>query len=481
MKKNNFRNINKKEFKNILLSEEGDYSDFANSRICGKRLQEKTVAFANSEGGCLYVGIHDRREGKKDRNDGFNTVEDANRVIDAIYRDIKPAIENLDHKFLNYKGKFILKIEVPSSATDHATAKGKVLIRKGAEIIPLKSPEEIRRLRYKKGIYRYEDEIKSVDLKSFLNSNYFKDFLRRISFPGTRINYLTKNNFIYNKKPKISAVLCFLDNPQTVIKSGIKIIRYDFQKNPRKYEYRRERVSNKDYTIIGPIEKLIRESIKRIDIIMKELNIRYPKEAIVESVVNAVIHRDYYIQNEIQIKIYDNQVEIISPGGFAGGITSENISEHARFCRNPILVNTLYKISSLEKHKRDRLSQDQGEGIKTIVRSMRTAGLADPIFKEVDDSVIVTLKHANAESYENKVIEHLKVHNYIANKEARKITGEEDKEKIKNVFKKLIKRDLIEVVDKYVPKSKIQYKLKGKNIIKLEDKQPTFGFLNNLN
>jgi ATP-dependent DNA helicase RecG len=479
MKKNNFRKISDKEFKNILFNEEGDYSDFANSKISGERLQKKIVAFANSEGASMYVGIHDRKEKKIDRNDGFNTVESANKVIDAAYRDIEPRIENLEHEFLKYKGKFIVKLEIPSSTKYHKTAKGEVIVRKGAKLITLKNPEEIKILSHKKGVDRYEDEIKNVELKLFFSSNYFKNFLSRIGFSGGKEEYLTKNNFIYNKKPRISAILCFLDEPQTVTKSGIKIIRYEFQKNPRKYAYKRERVSDKDYTIEGPIENLIRESIKRIEIIMKELAVEYPKEAILESVVNAVVHRDYYVQNEIQIKIFDNQIEIISPGGFAGGVTSKNILDHERFCRNPLLFRTLFKISSLEEQKKNRLNQDQGEGVKTIFNSMRKAGLADPIFREADNNVIVILKHTDAESYENKIIEYLKTHNYIANKEARKITGEEDKEKIKNVFKKLIKRNLIEVVDKNVPKSKVKYKLKGKNI-ELENKQPTFEFLKNL-
>jgi ATP-dependent DNA helicase RecG len=463
-KKSNFRKISKKEFKNILINGEGDYSDFTNSKTSGERLQEKIVAFSNSEGGSIYVGIHDRKAGRIDRNDGFDTVEDASKVIDAAYRDIEPRIENLEHDFLKYERKLIVKLEIPSSAKVHKTAKGKVLIRRGAKLITLKRAEDIKFLNYKKGVDRYEDELKNVDLKLFSRSNYFKNFLKRMSFSGSKEEYLTKNNFVYNKKPRISAILCFLDEPQTITKSGVKIIRYEFQKNPRKYSYKRERVSNKDYTIEGPIENLIRESIKKIEMIMERLGIGYPKEAILESLVNAVIHRDYYIQNEIQIKIFDNQIEIISPGGFAGGVTSKNILNHERFSRNPMLVRTLFKISSLEKEKKNRLNQDQGEGIKTIVNSMRKAGLADPIFKEEDDSVVVILRHTNAESYEKKVIDYLKMHNYIANKDARKITGEEDKERIKNVFKKLVQRNSIEVVDKNVPKSKVKYKLKGKNV-----------------
>lgn len=471
MNQDNYRKITKKEFNQILKNDEGDYSDFASVEVSGARIQEKIVEFANSEGGSLFIGINDKSE--KKRLGGFNSVEDASKVIDAAYRDINPRVENLEHEFLNYKKRIIVKLIIPSSTKVHKTAKGQTIGRKGAKKIILKD-EDIKILRFKKGVDRYEDEIKNIDLKLFFSSKYFTDFLKRIGYSESKENYLRRNNYIYNNKPRISAILCFLDCPQSVIKSGVKIIRYEHQKYPRKYAYKRERVSDKDYTIEGPIEVLIRESIKKIDEIMPKFS-KYPKEAILEAIANAVLHRDYYITNEIQVKIYDNRIEVISPGGFAGGITAKNIYNHERFARNPLIFRTIFKISSLEKKKQDRLNQDQGEGVKTILNSMRKAGLADPEFEEKDNSVVVALKHANMESYENKILQYLENNDTIANKQAREITGEEDKEKIKNVFKKLVKRNSIEVVGNPKSTSEFKYKLKNKEL-NLENKQGTFGF-----
>lgn len=472
MKKNNYRKITSKEFEQILRNDEGDYADFVSIDVSGARIQEKIVEFTNSEGGSLYAGIKDRKE--TIRFDGFDTVEDASKVIDAAYRDIKPRIENLEHEFLMFNNKIIVKLTIPSSTKVHQTANGQVLIRVGAKKITLKG-DDIKFLKYKKGVDRYEDEIKNIDFNLFFNGNYFTNFLKRIGFLGRKKEYLNRNNFIFNNKPRIAAILCFLDTPQSVIKSGIKIIRYEHQKHSRKYAYRRERVSDKDYSIEGPIEVLIREGIKKIDEIMPAY-IKYPKEAILESLANAVLHRDYYIQDEIQVKIYDNRIEIVSPGGFAGGITAKNIFSHERFSRNPIIFRTLFKISSLEKRKQDRLNQDQGEGVKTIVNSMRKAGLADPEFEEKDNSVIIILKHANAESYENKIINYLKDHDSIANKEAREITGEEDKEKIKNVFKKLLKRNIIKVAGTPKSTSKFKYQLKEKELKKEEEPRTLWNY-----
>lgn len=321
MKQNNFRKITKKEFDKILKNDEGDYSDFISKKGSGVRIQEKIVEFANADGGSLFVGIDDKKEKKK--LGGFYYVEDASKVVDAAYRDIKPRIENLEHEFLSYNNKIIVKLIIPSSTKMHKTAKGQVLIRRGAKKVILKG-EDIKILKHKKGVDRYEDEVKNIDLELFLESKYFSEFLKRINYSESKEYYLRRNNYIYNNKPRIVAILCFLDYPQSIIKSGVKIIRYEHQKYSRKYAYKRERVSDVDYTIEGPIETLIRDSIKKIDEIMP-LYSKYPKEAILEALANAVLHRDYYITNEIQVKIYDNRIEIMSPGGFAGGITAKNI------------------------------------------------------------------------------------------------------------------------------------------------------------
>lgn len=464
----NYREITKKEFGQILKNDEGDYSDFISTNASGSRIQDKIVEFANSEGGVIYVGINDRKE--KVRLGGFDTVEDSSKVIDAAYRDINPRVENLEHEFLTYNNRIIVKLIIPSSTKIHKNAQGQILARKGAQKVIL-STEDTKILKYKKGVDRYEDEIKNIDIQLFLDSEYFSNFLKRINYLGNKVEYLKKNNFFYNDKPRISAILCFLDCPQSVIKSGVKIIRYEHQKHSRKYAYRRDRVSDDDFTIEGPTEVLIRDSIKKINEIMPRYS-KYPKEAILETIANAILHRDYYLQNEIQIKVYDNRIEIVSPGGFAGGITAKNIYKHERFARNPQIFRTIFKISSLE-NKKNRLNQDQGEGVKTIINSMRKAGLADPEFEEKDNSVIVVLKHTNMESYETKILQFLKENETIANKQAREITGEEDKEKIKNVFKKLVNRGVIEIVGHPKSKSEFKYRLKDKRITQKEKRQKT--------
>ena len=84
---------------------------------------------------------------------------------------------------------------------------------------------------------------------------------------------------------------------------------------------------------------------------------KYPSDAISEVVVNAVIHRDYSLSDDIHIKVFDNRVEVISPGKLPGYITLDNIYEE-RFSRNPNLVRMLHNLP-------DPVNHDIGEGLDT--------------------------------------------------------------------------------------------------------------------
>lgn len=474
----NFRDIAQDEFDEIIKNSEGDFSDFksilfAQSEISVKKVEHLIVALANSNGGNVYLGITD-----DGHPDGYSSIENYNDIITAIFYGISPAISSLKKYFLKFKNKFILLIEVPRSSVAHKAADGNYYERNGSSTHRVADAENIMRLYRRKGIRSFEEETKEVELGLITKSDYINKFLRKIKMTDDAESFLRRNNFIYDNKPRISSIVCFCDEPQSITKCGVRIFRYEFQKSSRQYEYNRERVSDDDFYITGPLELLIRDSIAKIQLILSGMGVGYPVLAVQEALVNAVLHRDYFIQDEIHVKIYDNQLEIISPGGFPEGITEKNILKAPRIARNPQILGLLFKISSEETDRNLRLSQNAGEGVKTIFNEMKRASLADPIFKEVDidgnQRVIVVLKHSSAKSYERKIIEYLKEFGSISNREAREITREEDKEKIKNIFKKMENRKTIEKVDPNVSRSKIRYRLKEQNAD--NDWQTSFNF-----
>jgi ATP-dependent DNA helicase RecG len=178
--------------------------------------------------------------------------------------------------------------------------------------------------------------------------------------------------------------------------------------------------------------------------------LHYPTEALTELLVNAVIHRDYSINDDIHVRIYDNRIEILSPGKLPGYITKANILEE-RYSRNPNIVRMLHKLPNPVNH-------DIGEGLNTAYNAMRSAGLVPPEIVELENAVLVTVEHRRIASLEEIILEYLDKHDTISNKHVRELSGEKSENKVKKAFEKLRARGEIEPVSPDASRFKWQYR-----------------------
>ncbi len=118
----------------------------------------------------------------------------------------------------------------------------------------------------------------------------------------------------------------------------------------------------------------------------------YPIPAVREAVVNAVAHRDYALEGaSVDIRMYDDRLEIQSPGGLPGHITIANMRRE-RFRRNPRLMEALRSLSLVE---------DFGEGVDRMFREMEQRLLGPPTFIATPSSVTVTLWNRSLVSLED--------------------------------------------------------------------------------
>jgi ATP-dependent DNA helicase RecG len=184
--------------------------------------------------------------------------------------------------------------------------------------------------------------------------------------------------------------------------------------------------------------------------------ISYPTEAIHEVVTNAVIHRDYSIKDDIHIRIFDNRIEIASPGTLPGHVTVSNILEE-RAARNPKIVRLLNKFKNPP-------NKDVGEGLNTAFEAMRNLRLRDPIVEQRENQVLVTLKHEKLGTPEEIITNYLRNSREINNSIAREICFIGSENKIKRIFQKMMQSGLIERVPDR-PLNKTGY-VKGPNFPK---------------
>src|SRR5690606_26519142 len=154
--------------------------------------------------------------------------------------------------------------------------------------------------------------------------------------------------------------------------------------------------------------------------------VTYPTEAIHEVVTNAVLHRDYSIQKDIHIRIFDNRLEIESPGRLPGHITTVNILRE-QFARNGSIVRIINKVPNPP-------NKDVGEGLNTVFDSLKKLKLKPPIIEEIDNSVVVTIRHEHLASPEEIVMNYITKYGEITNRIGRDLTGIESENEMKRVF-----------------------------------------------
>ena len=164
----------------------------------------------------------------------------------------------------------------------------------------------------------------------------------------------------------------------------------------------------------------------------------YPPETIWEILVNAVIHRDYSISDDIHVLIFNNRIEITSPGKLPGYVTIGNILD-SRYSRNTKIVRSLNRY-------RNPPNKDMGEGLNTAFQKMKDWRLKPPIIEEQRNAVKVIIAHSSLATPEEQVLEFLNKNAKIRNKDARGITGIKSENKMKRVFYKMRDNKLIEPV-----------------------------------
>jgi ATP-dependent DNA helicase RecG len=152
----------------------------------------------------------------------------------------------------------------------------------------------------------------------------------------------------------------------------------------------------------------------------------YPPEALKEIVANAVIHRDYNVSDDILVSVFNNRVEVRSPGTLPGHMTLDNLLQE-RFARNPTVVRLLNKYPNPP-------NKDIGEGLRTVFDKMKEARLKAPTFRMEGGYFIVELGHTPLARPHEIIPEYLESNSEVTNSIGRSLTGITSENAMKDVF-----------------------------------------------
>jgi ATP-dependent DNA helicase RecG len=350
--------------------------------ISGLDSSIKTIcAFLNNKGGEVYFGIDKSGKVIGQIATDANLKSISHKIRHKINPEIIPGIEEL-----KIDGKTVIKVTVANHDDYLYYCNGVAYTRCGTEtvIIP---PDDIRRRILSNNSINWEKEICKGAKISDLNNdtiNFFKQLARksnRIKVKNENIKLLLKKlKLIEGNKVTNAAMLVFGKDPYSFFPNiTIKCGRF-------KDEKKKEFINMKDYNgnLFNNLEDcmLFLQNHLRIEAkikgLLREEKWEIPLDALRESILNAIIHRDYSVKSFVYIKFYDEKIVIANPGRLPEELSIEDLyKEHESRLRNPLIAEVFYMAGFIDAW---------GRGILDILEMMDKEDLDKPGFEETGDS-----------------------------------------------------------------------------------------------
>lgn len=431
------------QFADLLDRGEGHFLDFKAKEVSPAKLTRSLSAFANADGGELFIGVLNSGASPGKRWSGFGDAEAANGHIQA-FEQFFPLGTHFKYQFLKSERLpgLLLHCEILKTPDIRASSDGVIYLRRGAQNLPQATGEQIARLKFNKGISSYEDHLVKIDATEVANSKPIIEFMLDNIPTAEPLPWLKKQQLVVDgDRPTVAAVLLYAEEPQAALpKSGIKVYRYQTSGAGTRATLVENPISIEGYlySLIAKAVNSTVETVEKLSVMGPAglEKVTYPRESIHEIVTNAVLHRDYSLNDDIHIRIFENRIEVQSPGVLPAHVTVENILEE-RFARNQRIVRLINKYE-------DPPNKDVGEGLNTAFEAMRKLKFRDPVIEQLDGSVKVTLRHEKLASPEEIICEYLKTNPEINNSKAREITFIGSENSVKRIFNKMIKNKMIE-------------------------------------
>lgn len=344
-------------------------------------IAETLVAFANSDGGWLVLGI--------DADGVLGALRTDDEMADAVRaaeRLCRPPVRTVDWQQREVSGGTVAVIRVERSNDLHTLDDGRVLVRRGVENAPA-AGDEVERLLASRPVGDFELQPVPGATRDDLDEDIIDEYLERRQKRNPRQTILPKDKLLQqigalteDRTPTVTGLLLFGKEPQFFLAQSRAVFVKFADTQPRgpggAFGYgRREEFTGALPLIIDRAWRVIWEEMDKQAVVkglQRHEQTEYPSNAVREALVNAVAHRDYRITGRgIEIRMYTDRMEITSPGGLPAHITLENLVEE-HYSRNPRLVNGLYQWGYIE---------ELGLGIDRMIEDMVKAGHPPPRFE----------------------------------------------------------------------------------------------------
>lgn len=364
--------------------DESQRLDFKEAMPRSSGLQDPMVAFANASGGRIVIGVTDRRpravRGVPERQHTLERIEEAARA---------------PHPPLTVKTSWVVVgpaeicvVDVPPVQRGFVqTSSGRVLVRAGPTNRVLIG-EDLTAFVIERSAVATEDRPVVGTSVHDLEERAVRSYLdRRLTRARQDVESgLRDLGLLSDGVPTLACLLLFGREPQSNRRRfGMDLLRFEGTADGAHDLRDRRQLAGRLPELVDLADRAIYETMRRDAVVrgmIREEVPEYPPVAIREALLNAVGHRDYaYSGAAVQVRIFDDRVEIESPGVLPGPVTVEILKE-AQFSRNPRIMEVFHTLDLVE---------EAGEGIDRILDAMDEALLEAPEFAETGTSFVVRL------------------------------------------------------------------------------------------
>ena len=337
---------------NVITQGEDSKHQFKANVTRSDSLAQEMVAFSNSLGGMILIGVNDDGSLAGLTPDDIGRLNQlvSNAATEQMRLPIAPVTQHISHP----EG-MVMVVTVPEGISKPYMDKNlHVFVKSGADKRKVTAREELQRM-FQSAALVHADEIPvrnssiaDVD-QGFFSSFFEREFGESVADQGISCAQLMENmNLMRDGQLNISGALLFANRPQ--IRLPVYLIKaVAFPGNDIADEHY---IDSRD--ISGKLSDIFREAMSFV-----LANIRHvqndqsfnstgvpeiPRIVFEELIANALIHRDYFISAPVRLLVFADRIEIISPGGLPNNLTVENVMMGNSNIRNPILASFASKV-----------------------------------------------------------------------------------------------------------------------------------------
>ncbi|MEO7846162.1 MAG: ATP-binding protein [Nocardioides sp.] len=344
-------------------------------------LLDASLCFANSKGGRVVLGVADKVTGPK----AFvGTDLEIEQVQEHIYLNAHPRLL-VDVDVVDYKGARLLVLNIPESQDIHADGKGRAPHRVGTKCLPMDPTAQVR-LREERMGSDFSNRAATSELVSENGLSVARRRLSASAKPDRRaLTTLSQQDLV--------RAFGVVDDEDRLTRAGEILLGskgcqlvYTYRETPAGEPQAIERLEGSLLEVYDRVIELIRLRRRLTPVNLpdgQQLQIEdFPELAVREALTNALIHRDYHLQDPVTVEHSPSVLIINSPGPLVAGVRLDNILTHPSKPRNRALADAT---AILE------LAEEIGRGVDRMYREMVRAGRPTPNISEGFDHVRVAL------------------------------------------------------------------------------------------